>query len=107
MEKQRIGIAGIGLMGHGIARNILKGGWQLVCLDHPGNQPVEDLLGAGATLAATGRDLADQCDIIIVCVTGSPQVEDPGFVRANGRHFPEIGQYMLDRRCADTSSGSR
>ncbi|MCB1458870.1 MAG: NAD(P)-dependent oxidoreductase [Nitratireductor sp.] len=83
MEKQRIGIAGIGLMGHGIARNILKGGWQLVCLDHPGNQPVDDLLGAGATLAATGRDLAGQCDIIIVCVTGSPQVEDI-LTRADG-----------------------
>ncbi|MEZ5801708.1 MAG: NAD(P)-dependent oxidoreductase [Nitratireductor sp.] len=79
----RIGISGIGLMGHGIARNILKGGWQLTCLDHPGNQPVDDLLAAGATLAGTGSELASQSDIIILCVTGSPQVENI-LTRADG-----------------------
>ena len=83
MTTSRIGIAGIGLMGHGIARNILKGGWQLTCLDHPGNQPVDDLLAAGATLVGTGSELASQSDIIILCVTGSPQVEEI-LTRAHG-----------------------
>lgn len=35
---QRIGLIGAGLMGHGIARNILEAGYSLVVLDHPGNQ---------------------------------------------------------------------
>ncbi|MEZ5870942.1 MAG: NAD(P)-dependent oxidoreductase [Nitratireductor sp.] len=76
MKSQQIGIVGIGLMGHGIARNILNAGWQLSCLDHPGNQPVDDLLSAGATLVGTGRALATRAEILIICVTGSPQVED-------------------------------
>ena len=44
----RVGIIGVGLMGHGIALNVLKGGFPLVMMDHPGNQPVEDLIGMGA-----------------------------------------------------------
>ncbi|MGQ7846251.1 NAD(P)-dependent oxidoreductase [Granulosicoccus sp. 3-233] len=80
MEKQnmtqRIGVIGIGLMGHGIASNILKNGWTLNFLDHPGNQPVDQLLADGAKAFNTGRELAGACDVIILCVTGSPQVED-------------------------------
>ena len=72
----RVGVVGIGLMGHGIASNIQKHGWPLGFLDHPGNQPVDTLVGNGAQRFATGRELAAHCDVVIVCVTGSPQVED-------------------------------
>jgi 3-hydroxyisobutyrate dehydrogenase len=75
-ETQRIGVIGIGLMGHGIASNIQKSGRTLGFLDHPGNQPVDTLIAGGAKSFSTGRDLAGGCDVIILCVTGSPQVED-------------------------------
>lgn len=75
-ENQRIGVIGIGLMGHGIASNIQKSGRSLGFLDHPGNQPVDNLKAGGATAFSTGKELASNCDVIIVCVTGSPQVED-------------------------------
>lgn len=42
-QSLRIGLVGVGLMGHGIARNILKAGHRLDFMDHPGNQPVDDL----------------------------------------------------------------
>jgi len=74
-DKPRVGIIGVGQMGHGIASNILKAGYPLVLLDHPGNQPVADLLTAGAHAAATPADVARQADIIVLCVTGTPQVE--------------------------------
>lgn len=73
--KQRVGIIGIGLMGHGIARNVLKHGYPLTFLEHPGNQPVADLLEAGATTQTSARVLASQSDVVILCVTGSPEVE--------------------------------
>ncbi len=75
-EVQRIGVIGIGLMGHGIASNILKSGRTLGFLHHPGNQPVDNLTVGGAKSFDTCKDLADECDVIILCVTGSPQVED-------------------------------
>lgn len=73
--KQRVGVAGVGLMGHGIARNILKHGHDLVVLEHPGNQPLDELRRGGASSVTTGSALAAAADVIILCVTGSPEVE--------------------------------
>lgn len=74
-QTMRVGLIGVGLMGHGIARNLLQAGHRLCFLDHPGNQPVDDLLAAGATARTSGRALAETADVVILCVTGSPQVE--------------------------------
>ncbi|MGO4329068.1 NAD(P)-dependent oxidoreductase [Cupriavidus sp. 2TAF22] len=71
-----IGMIGIGMMGHGIATNIAKHGHPLVLLDHPGNQPLDKLLAAGATTAATPAEVTRAADAVILCVTGTPEVED-------------------------------
>lgn len=72
----QVGIIGVGLMGHGIARNVLsRGGFVLCYLDHPGNQPVDEITGMGATSRATPAEVAASSDVVILCVTGSPQVE--------------------------------
>lgn len=75
-SKTRIGMIGVGLMGHGIAINLVrKGGYPLTLLRHAGNQPVDDLLAAGARQADSAAEVARQSDVIILCVTGTPQVE--------------------------------
>ncbi|HEY1326336.1 MAG TPA: NAD(P)-dependent oxidoreductase [Casimicrobiaceae bacterium] len=70
-----IGMIGIGLMGHGIATNLQKRGHRLSVLEHPGNRPLDDLIAGGATTHATAREVAARSDVVIVCVTGTPQVE--------------------------------
>ncbi|WP_299510980.1 NAD(P)-dependent oxidoreductase [uncultured Limnohabitans sp.] len=70
-----IGMIGIGMMGHGIASNLLKHGHHLTVLEHAGNQPLDTLLAAGAHTCATPQALAAQSDVVILCVTGTPQVE--------------------------------
>lgn len=72
---KKIGMIGIGMMGHGIARNLLKHGHDLVVLAHAGNQPLDDLVAAGARVLDTPQALAAQVDVVILCVTGTPQVE--------------------------------
>ena len=73
---QRIGFVGAsGLMGHGMARNLLAKGWPLALTVHRSAERVADLIAAGATRAANGRALAAGSDIVFLCVTGSPQVE--------------------------------
>ena len=62
-------------MGHGIASNLLKHGYPLIVLEHAGNRPLDQLLAAGAQSAKGCSHLASQVDVIILCVTGSPQVE--------------------------------
>ncbi|MCZ4353944.1 NAD(P)-dependent oxidoreductase [Roseovarius aestuarii] len=71
-----VGIIGVGLMGHGIARNVMRRGqFNLSFLDHPGNQPTDELLGLGAQALDTSAKVAAESDVVILCVTGSPQVE--------------------------------
>ncbi|WP_349262484.1 NAD(P)-dependent oxidoreductase [Geminicoccus sp.] len=75
MTKERIGFIGVGLMGHGMAKNIVEKGWPLTVMGHRNREPVEDLKSRGAQEAHTPKELAEQSDIVILCVTGSPQVQ--------------------------------
>jgi 3-hydroxyisobutyrate dehydrogenase-like beta-hydroxyacid dehydrogenase len=72
---KKIGMIGIGLMGHGIASNVLRCGYMLSVLEHPGNQPLDDLKAAGVRVGRSASALAADSEVVILCVTGSPQVE--------------------------------
>ena len=72
---EKIGFIGIGLMGQGMAKNIVEKGFSLQVIAHRNRAPVEDLVGRGAVEAANLPALAAACDIIFLCLTGSPQVE--------------------------------
>jgi len=72
---KNIGMVGIGMMGHGIASNIVKRDFKLGVFEHPGNQPLDSLKAAGATTYTSLKELAAQSDAIILVLTGSPQVE--------------------------------
>lgn len=74
-KSRQVGLVGVGLMGHGIASSLLRAGHQVSFLNHSGNQPVDDLLAAGASALNTGREVAQSAEVVILCVTGSPQVE--------------------------------
>ena len=72
---KHIGFVGAsGLMGHGMAKNIRAKGFELSITVHQRTEPVQDLLAAGAKRVASHADLA-ACDAVVICVTGSPQVE--------------------------------
>jgi 3-hydroxyisobutyrate dehydrogenase-like beta-hydroxyacid dehydrogenase len=73
---ERIGFIGAsGLMGHGMARNLLAKGHPLALTVHRNRERVADLLAAGATEVPNPAALAAQSGIVFICVTGSPQVE--------------------------------
>jgi len=76
MDKPRIGFIGIGLMGHGIAKNLVTKGFPLTVRVNRNRAPLEDLLAAGAKEVKTNADVARNSDIVFLCVTGAPQVEE-------------------------------
>jgi len=73
--KDRIGFIGLGSMGSGMAANLLAKGWALTVWAHRSRDALARLVADGAVETETPRALAEQCDIVILCVTGSPQVE--------------------------------
>jgi 3-hydroxyisobutyrate dehydrogenase-like beta-hydroxyacid dehydrogenase len=75
-SKLRIGMIGLGLMGHGIAKNLVTKGFPLTVRAHRNRKPLEDLLAAGAKEVATNAAVAQASDVVLLCVTGAPQVEE-------------------------------
>lgn len=88
-EKPKIGFVGVGHMGHGMARNILEGGYQVTIRGHRNRAPIDSLTGMGATEASSLAEMAARCDIVFLCLQNSPQVEavirGEGGLMANGK----------------------
>ena len=71
----KIGFIGLGLMGHGMAKNLLKKGHALSFLVHRNRANLADLLDLGGKEVSSPKALIEQSDVVILCVTGTPQVE--------------------------------
>ena len=104
---KRIGFIGVGLMGHGMARNILEKGYELTVLGHRNRGPIEDLLGRGASEARSPAALARDNDVVFLCVPSSAEVElcvlaEDGILA--GAH---AGLIVVDSTTADPASTER
>ncbi len=75
MSDETIGFVGVGLMGHGMARNLIGAGYRLTIIAHRNRAPVDDLVGLGAVEAESLAELAATSSVIHICAPGSPQVE--------------------------------
>ncbi|NYT84134.1 NAD(P)-dependent oxidoreductase [Pollutimonas harenae] len=106
-QQTKIGLIGAGLMGSGIAASLLRNGFPLTVLEHPGNQPLDNLLKAGAKTSQRAADLAAQVDILILCVTGSPQVEEILFQKDGVLEGLKQGITVIDCSTAIPSSTLR
>jgi 3-hydroxyisobutyrate dehydrogenase-like beta-hydroxyacid dehydrogenase len=76
---RQIGLVGAGLMGRGIARNLLKAGYPLVAhkrslanLD----EKTREMRDAGARLTSDLADVFRSCDLLLLCLPSSIEVEE-------------------------------
>jgi 3-hydroxyisobutyrate dehydrogenase-like beta-hydroxyacid dehydrogenase len=104
---QTIAFIGLGMMGHGIAKNLLKKGHALRFKAHRNRANLQDLIDAGATEIDSRAELARGADIVMLCVTGSPQVEeivygDDGLLAA-----AREGLIVIDTSTAEPASTAR
>jgi 3-hydroxyisobutyrate dehydrogenase-like beta-hydroxyacid dehydrogenase len=76
MTIRNVGLIGVGLMGHGIGKNILAKGFALNMMAHNNRAPVESLISLGAKECTSPAEIARASDLVILCVTGTPQVEE-------------------------------
>jgi 3-hydroxyisobutyrate dehydrogenase-like beta-hydroxyacid dehydrogenase len=73
--KPTVGFIGLGLMGKPMAQNVLCAGFPLVVWNRT-RVKAEDLVRAGAKLAASPRETAAQCDVLITIVSDPPALEE-------------------------------
>ncbi|MCB9438558.1 MAG: NAD(P)-dependent oxidoreductase [Anaerolineales bacterium] len=71
---EKVGFIGLGIMGQGMTHNLLKAGVDLTVWNRTRSK-AESIVTAGAQWADTPAALAHQCDIIITCVSDTPDVE--------------------------------
>ena len=107
MKAPVIGFVGLGMMGHGMARNLLAKGFGLRFMVHRDRSRLQDLLDAGAQEVASRQALVDGAEAVILCVTGSPQVESivegpEGLLAA-----AKPGLMVIDTSTAEPSSTTR
>jgi len=94
-------------MGHGMAKNLLKKGHALSFLVHRNRSNLGDLLDLKAKEASSPKELISNSDVVILCVTGTPQVE-ANVYGANGLlEGCRKGQIVVDTSTAEPASTDR
>ncbi|HRL12656.1 MAG TPA: NAD(P)-binding domain-containing protein, partial [Aggregatilineales bacterium] len=71
---ERLGFVGLGIMGRGMVRNLLKAGYGVRVWNRTASRS-DALVADGATAAASPRDVAEHADIVFICVSDTPDVE--------------------------------
>lgn len=72
--RERVGFVGLGIMGQGMARNLLRAGFPLTVWNRTAAK-MDALVGEGATAADSPATVAAASDIVIICVSDTPDVE--------------------------------
>lgn len=70
----KVGFIGLGIMGRGMARNILKAGFSLTVWNRTASK-MEALADEGAATAGDPAQVAAASDVIVICVSDTPDVE--------------------------------
>ena len=107
MGNPRIGFIGIGLMGHGMAKNLVTKGFPLTVRAHRNRKPLEDLLAAGAKEVAASAEVARASDIVFLCVTGAPQVEEIVFGENGIATAAREGLVVVDTSTSEPGTTAR
>jgi 3-hydroxyisobutyrate dehydrogenase-like beta-hydroxyacid dehydrogenase len=107
MDTPRIGFIGIGMMGHGMAKNLLAKGFPLSVRVHRDRSRLPDLVAMGARECPTAAALAAQSDVVILCVSGSPQVEENVFGAEGLLSAVRAGMLVIDTSTSEPGSSAR
>jgi 2-hydroxy-3-oxopropionate reductase len=92
---EKVGFIGLGIMGLGMARNLLRAGFDLTVWNRTASK-AEGLASEGAKLANSPAGLAGRCDIIVLCVSDTPDVEEVLFGENGAIQGARAGSLVID-----------
>ncbi len=102
----RIGYAGMGIMGRGMAANLIDAGHDVVVWNRTRTR-TDDLAAKGALVAETPAALATACDIIMMCVSNTPDVEEVTLGDSGLIHGLAAGKLVVDHSTISASATRR
>ncbi len=92
---EQIGFIGLGIMGRGMANNLLKAGFAVRVWNRTASR-MDALVEAGATAGTSPADVAANSDIIITCVSDTPDVEKVILAEDGVIHGAKSGALLID-----------
>jgi 3-hydroxyisobutyrate dehydrogenase-like beta-hydroxyacid dehydrogenase len=109
-SKARVGFVGAtGLMGHGMAKNLLIKGWPVTMYVRP-NRPtdrIQDLFAKGGKQASTPAEMTRNSDVVLMCVTGSPEVDSCVYGEHGILAAARPGLVVIDSSTSEVSASTR
>src|SRR6266576_6340208 len=95
MAGERIGFLGLGTMGAAMAANLARAGFSVTAWNRsPGRAPELDDLGVER--ATTPADVAGIADVVVVCVSDTPDVEEVIFGNHGLAEAARSGSLVID-----------
>ncbi|MDK1010559.1 MAG: NAD(P)-dependent oxidoreductase [Actinomycetota bacterium] len=73
-----VGFAGLGIMGRAMALNLISAGFDTIVWNRTAAKTV-DLAARGAAVATSASELASRCDVVMMCVSDTSDVEEVVF----------------------------
>ncbi len=109
----KIGFIGLGVMGKPMVNNLLKSGYEVVAFDvYESN--MQKVAAAGAAVAASSKEVAQQCEVVITMVPNSPHVKaavlgpdgvlegaKPGMILVDMSSIAPLASQEISKACAE------
>ena len=92
---ERIGFVGLGIMGRGMVHNLLKNGFGVRVWNRTASR-TEELAKDGAVIGSSPADVAAHSDIIITCVSDTPDVQQVVLGADGIIHGAVAGSLVID-----------
>lgn len=92
---EQVGFVGLGIMGRGMAANLLKAGFSVRVWNRTASR-VDELVAAGAQAGESPADVAAHCDVTVVCVSDTPDVEAVILGENGVIHGAQPGSLVID-----------
>jgi len=92
---ERVGFIGLGIMGRGMAANLIKAGFSVRVWNRTGSR-MEPLIAEGAAPGTSPADVAVHSDIVVLCVSDTPDVETVILGENGIIHGAKAGDLVID-----------
>lgn len=95
MGTSDVGVIGLGIMGRGMARNLVNAGHEVTVWNRTPER-MRPLVDAGADAAGSAEEVARRCPTVIVCVSDTPDVEEVLFGPQGAAVGAGAGHLIID-----------